>query len=138
MTAEEFIQVMDDNASDFPEFAALSQAEKENTANMNILTGPTIAFRNSEGRLDGVGGVRIAGVGEAWMITPRTIQSHPDRQLRRQQFQDLVRDTRKEMMKMINEHDLWRVFAIGTLSTTFLEQLGFEKTDKTLIWTRTE
>lgn len=136
MTKEEYIQVMADNASDFPKFAVLTQAEKEDVANMNILSGPTIAFRNSEGRLDGVGGIRIDGVGEAWTITPRRIQSHPDRQLRRQQFNDLVRDTRQIFQKMSDENKLWRVFAIGNLSMTFPEHLGFERTNKALVWTR--
>jgi hypothetical protein len=138
MTTEEFIKIMNDNASDFPEFAALSQTEKEAMANMNILTGPTMAFRNSEGRLDGVGGVRIKGVGEGWMITPRRIQSHPDFQLRRKQFQALLRDTRNEMKKMFDEHNLWRVYAIGKLSMTFPEHLGFERLDNALIWSRTK
>lgn len=135
MTTEEFIQIMADNESDFPEFAALSQAEKENMANFNSLTGPTMAFYN-EGRLDGVGGVRIAGVGEGWFIAPRRIQSHPDRQLRRSQFQALVRDTRNVMKTMFDEHKLWRVFGIGKLSMTFPELLGFEKLNNALIWSR--
>lgn len=136
MTTEEFIQIMDDNATEFPEFAELSQADKEAVADTNILTGPTRAFRNAEGRLDGVGGVRIDGVGEAWMITPRTIQSHPDHNLRKKQFGDLIRDTRNEMKRMFDEHKLWRVYALGKLSMSFPEQLGFERADKALVWTR--
>lgn len=136
MTKEEFIEVMADNASDFPDFAGLSQVEKEAVANMNILSGPAIAFRNSEGRLDGVGGIRIAGVGEAWTITTRTIQSHPDRKLRRQQFNKLVRDTQDIFKKMCDENKLWRVFALGKLSMTFPEQLGFERVNNALVWTR--
>lgn len=136
MTTEEYLQVMADNESDFPEFAALSLEEKKKVANMNILTGPTRAFRNSEGRLDGIGGIRIAGVGEAWMITPRTIQSHPDRNLRKEQFSDLIRDTRRVMKKMCDENDLWRVFAMGKLSMTFPEQLGFERANNALVWTK--
>jgi len=136
MTKEEFIEVMADNASDFPDFTGLSQVEKEAVANMNILSGPAIAFRNSEGRLDGVGGIRIAGVGEAWTITTRTIQSHPDRKLRRQQFNKLVRDTQEIFKKMCDENKLWRVFALGKLSMTFPEPLGFERVNNALVWTR--
>ena len=136
MTTDEFLEVMKDNASDFPEFASLSHADKEKMADLNILTGPTKAFRNTEGRLDGVGGVRIAGIGEAWMISPRTIQSHPDRQLRRQQFQNLIRDTQEVMKSMFDAHNLWRVFAIGKLSMTYAEHLGFERTNNCLIWQR--
>lgn len=138
MTTEEFLEIMADNASDFPEFERLTPKEKKNVADTNIITGPATAFRNSEGRLDGVGGVRIVGVGEAWMITPRRIQSHPDRGLRKQQFDDLIRDTQGEFKKICDGHNLWRVFAIGKLSTTFLQQLGFEQSEKTLVWSRTE
>ncbi len=137
MTTEEFLEIMADNASDFPEFALLPHSEKEKVANLNILTGPTKAFRNAEGRLEGVGGVRIAGVGEAWMITPRTIQSHPDHSLRRQQFQKLIKDTQEAMKIMFDENDLWRVFAIGKLSMTYVEHLGFKRIGNGLLWERT-
>lgn len=137
MTTEEFLEVMADNASDFPEFERLTPEEKKNVANTNIITGPSMAFRNSEGRLDGVGGIRL-GVGEAWMMTPRSIQSHPDHLLRKQQFNELIRDTKNVFLKMCDEHNLWRVFTIGKLSMTFPKLLGFEQSDKTLIWTRTK
>lgn len=136
MTTEEFLQIMNDNAGEFPEFAALSRQQQENMANINIATGPAEAFRDNEGRLLGVGGFRISGVAEGWLITPRDIRCHPDHQKRKGQFADFLRITQKTMKRMCDENSLWRVFATGKLSTKFLEQLGFERIDKTLVWSR--
>jgi hypothetical protein len=138
MTIEEFLTIMADNASEFPEFAALPQEQKEAMAKTNIITGPAEAFRNANGRLVGVGGMRIIGVAEGWLITPREIRSHPDHTLRREKFAEFLQITQGAMKKMCDENSLWRVFATGKLSTTFLEKLGFEKIDKTLVWSRTE
>ncbi len=136
MTPEEFIKIMDDNASDFEEFAALSPENKVKLANYRIMTGPTKAFYGKDGTLQGVGGISINGVGEAWTITRRDIQSHPDRNLRPGQFIDLIRDTRQIFGKMCDEHELNKVFGMGKLSMSFLEHLGFEKSPNTMIWTR--
>ena len=137
MTTDEFLQVMADNATEFPDFTALSQQEKEDTAKTNIVTGPAEAFYDN-GRLVGLGGFRIIGVAEGWLITPREIRCHPDHQKRRPQFAEFLRIVQETMKRMCDENGLWRVFATGTLSTKFLEQLGFEKIDKTLIWSRTK
>ena len=137
MTTEEFLSVMADNADLFTEFAALSQVEKENKAKLNIITGPAEAFRDADGRLLGVGGIRIIGVAEAWLITPPDIRSHPDYQKRRFQFEEFLRITQEKFKKMCDEHNLWRVFATASLSAKFLEQLGFKKAEKNLVWTRT-
>lgn len=139
MTIEEFLEVMADNASDFPEFAELSQAEKEDVANVNIVTGPAESFRGTDGRLIGVGGIRgVTGIGEAWMITARDIRCHPDHAVRKQKFQEFLQVTQETFKRMRDEHNLWRVFATGKLSTTFLEQVGFERAENTLIWSRTK
>lgn len=138
MTTNEFIKVMSDNADLFPEFAGLSQAEKERVADANIKTGPAESFRDEDGRLIGVGGIRIAGVGEAWLITLKEIRCHPDHAVRKQKFAEFLRITQTTMKRLCDEHKLWRVYAEGKLSTTFLERLGFERTDKALVWTRTK
>lgn len=129
MEVSEFLQIMEDNADLFPEFAGLSQVEKENMANLNILTGPAEAFYD-DGRLVGVGGIRISGVGESWLITRREI--------REKRPKELLRTTKQGMKKMCDENNLWRLYAIGKLSTNFLEHLGFETIDKTLVWSRKE
>lgn len=138
MTTDEFLEIMADNADLFPEFTALPQQQKVAMANTNIVTGPAEAFRDDNGRLLGVGGFRIIGVAEAWLITPRDIRCHPDHQKRKSQFAEFLRITQETMKRMCDENNLWRVFATGTLSTKFLEQLGFEKIDKTLVWSRKE
>lgn len=138
MTIDEFLEIMADNANDFPEFMAMSQADKMSMANTNIVTGPAEAFRDENGRLVGVGGIRIIGVAEGWLITPRNIRCHPDHAIRRQKFQEFLQITQDTFKRMRDDNGLWRVFATGTLSTKFLEQLGFEKIDKTLVWSRKE
>jgi len=130
MTKEEFFEIMDDNSSEFPEFAAMSQEEKEQVANTNIITGPAEAFYDDDGRLAGVGGMRIVGVAEAWSITRKDI--------RESQKKRLLRKHLEVMKRFCDEHGLWRVFAVGNLSTNFLKHLGFEKTENTLMWSRKE
>lgn len=137
MEISEFLKIMNDNATEFPEFARLSQVERENMANLNILTGPAEAFYDNS-QLVGVGGIRIHGVAESWLITPRDIRCNPDHAIRKQKYQEFLRITRETMKRMCDEYNLWRLFATGTLSTKFLEQLGFKKAEKNLVWTRTE
>lgn len=133
MTTSEFLEIMAENASEFPEFAALSQENKEQIASLNINTGVAEAFYDGD-RLIGVGGIRL--VGEAWMLTRRDIRAHPDRSKRRLQFEALLALTKKVMLRMMKENNLWRVFATGKLSVTFLEKLGFEKEGNILVWTK--
>ncbi len=136
MDTTEFLKIMAENASDFSEFAALSDTLKQKVAEVNLQTGCAEAFFWPNGKLVGVGGIRYKGVGEAWMITPRDIQSHPDHTRRQAQFLDLLDVTKTNMQRMADENDLWQLYATGTLSTKFLEQIGFKRQDKTLVWTR--
>lgn len=136
MTTNEFLEIMADNATEFPEFAEQTQQQKLNMANTNIVTGPAEAFRDDKGRLVGVGGIRIIGVAEAWLITKMEIRCNPDHAIRKQKFQEFIQITQETFKRMCEENNLWRVFATGTLSTKFLEQLGFEKIDKTLVWSK--
>ncbi len=136
MTTDEFLKIMADNSSDFSEFAALSDTLKQKVAEVNIITGCAEAFYDDNGKLQGVGGIRYKGVGEAWMLTPRNIQSHPDHTRRQSQFLDLLAVTKKNMLRMVAENEILQLYATGTLSTKFLEQVGFKRQDKVLIWTR--
>jgi len=133
MDTSEFLKIMADNASDFADFEALSDEKKEQIANANIVTGCAEAFYWPDGTLVGVGGIRYKGVGEAWMITPRHIQSHSDPTQRQAQFLDLFTTTKESMDRMIDENNLWRVFATGTLSTSFLEKIGYKRNDKIMV-----
>ncbi len=137
MELSEYLDIMADNAPDFPEFAVLSNKDKETVANLNVLTGPCVTFRNEQGEVEGVGGIRIKGVGEAWTVTPRRIQSHPDHRQRQEQFARLLMRTQNIMKNLCGENGLWRVYGQATLSTKFLEQMGFERSHNTLIWSRT-
>ena len=137
MNIPEFLDIMEQNSSDFQEFANMSQEQKETVANLNIQTGCAEAFYYPDGRFLGVGGIRVVGIGEAWMLVSREIQSHPDPTQRQAQFLDLLVKVKEHMARMCDENNLYRVFATGTLSTKFLEQLGFRREDKTLVWSRT-
>ena len=135
MTIEEFIKIMDDNGDEFPEFASLTTAEKRAVANHRLITGPAEAIYEDE-RLVGVGGVSHRGGGEAWMITPRSVRSHHDYHKRRAQFSNFLKVTHETMSRMADDTNMWRLFATGKLSVSFLEKLGFERSDNTLIWSR--
>lgn len=136
MEISDFLEVMEDNISDFAEYAELSQENRAKLAQFRIDTGPAVAFLDSKGVLKGVGGISIYGIGEGWTISPRRIQSHPDRKQRPGQFIDLIRDTREVFGQMCDEHNLWQVFGKAKFSTSYLEHLGFEKANNTMIWTR--
>ncbi len=118
--------IMAQNKELFPEFDALSPAQKTFLANLNINSGVAEAYEK-DGQIIGVGGIRYVGLGEAWcMATPM---------LRRDKFQ-LFRLASNNFKKIVRDKNLWRVFANNTISENFIKHLGFAKSDNTLIWTK--
>jgi len=128
MTVEDFLLVMELNAEIYPEFAELPDEQKRYLANVNIITGSAKSYFE-DGRLIGVGGIRFIGIGEAWLITPPAIRS--ERGL------SLFNDTEKLFVKMIDDNNLWRVFAESKISETFLKRMGFKCHPQGYVWTRT-
>ena len=127
MTVGDFLLVMELNAEIYPEFAELPDEQKRYLANVNIATGTAQSFFE-EGKLVAVGGIRYAGVGEAWLITPP--------QVRENRGLSLLKETRKMFIETRNEHNLWRVFAESKISETFLKHLDFKPHPQGFVWTR--
>ena len=128
MKIEDFLAVMGANSDIYPEFAKLSDELKKYVANVNIITGEARSLYE-DGRLIGVFGVRFVGIGEAWMITS------PETRERRSLW--LLKHSRREMIRMRDENQLWRIFAESRVSETFLKHLEFEPNPKGFVWTRT-
>ncbi len=127
MKIEDFLMVMAANADIYPEFAALGDENQRYVANANIITGEARSL-HEDGRLIAVFGVRFVGIGEAWMITSPEIRE------RRRLW--LLKHSRKEMIRMRDENQLWRIFAESRVSETFLKHLEFEPNPKGFVWTR--
>jgi hypothetical protein len=128
MKIEDFLLIMEQNAGVYPWYDNLVDEQKRCVANMNIITGTAESFFE-DGQLVGVGGIRFAGIGEAWMIVP------PD--IRDKRKLSLLRETKNTFIRTRDEKNLWRCFAESKISDNFLKHIGFEPNPKGLVWTRT-
>ncbi len=131
MTAEDFLIVMAANADMYPnsvysQFAALSQEYKRYLANVNIATGEAKSFY-ADGKFIGSSGIRYVGIGEAWLATMPETRERPLL---------LLKEAKRFFKESRDDHNLWRVFANGGISMTFMEHLGFEKHENGVCWTR--
>lgn len=128
MKIEDFLLVMAANSHIYTEFAELADEVQRYVANVNIVTGEARSLYE-DGRLVAVCGVRFVGIGEAWMITPPDIRD--GRKL------SLLRHSKREMIRMRDENNLWRIFAESRISKTFLKHLEFQPHPEGHVWTRT-
>jgi len=127
MTIEDFITVMLANKEQYPEFAILTRPQQEFLANLNIITGVSESCYE-DGKLIGVSGMRYIGIGEIWgMCLP---------EIRNDKKFLMLKQAKKDFVKIRDELNLWRVFADSTLSDNFLKHLGFNKSSSNLIWTK--
>ncbi len=122
MTVDNFLEVMKANASEFPDFEALTDDQKRFLAQFNISTGSAQSVLE-DGRLVGVFGIRYA---EAWGIgLPET---RGDRKF------SMFKTVKRWFKKTTMELNLTRIFAIPKLSDSFLGHLGFNKAGDVSIW----
>ena len=126
MNIEEFLAIMKLNADIYVEFENLSLDAKKYVANINIMTGTAQTYFE-DGVLIGAGGIRYVGVGEGWMITPP--QMRYDKKIL------LLKRARQCFERTRIDKNLWRIFAETRISETFLEHLGFVKSENTHVWT---
>ena len=126
MTIEDFIEIMAQNAEIYPEFDALPDEQKRLIANGNIVTGTAETFREDDGTIYGVGGIRHNGIGECWFINPPEARRHPKK---------LLRVVRATFDRIREEKQLWRVFAESKISETFLKHCSFKPEPGTYVWT---
>jgi hypothetical protein len=90
---------------------------KRPQANLNQSAGPAYSFYEDK-KLICCGGVRIYGVGEAWLLTTD--------ENRRNHAKTIMRVSKEQLDKVIRENSLWRLWAETKVSENFLEHLGFE------------
>jgi hypothetical protein len=131
MTVQDFMEVMRPNEGFYPEYACLSEKEKECLPKLNLSTG----FAQShylDGKLVAVSGIRCLGVGEAWFITIPEMRE-------KLSMQKLMLKHSKEMLiKMRDSLNLWCLFATNRISANYLEHLDFMPEPRFFVWVRTE
>lgn len=126
MDIQEFLDVMKANEGIWKEYDELPDEQKRFLAHVNICTGVAETYFDDDGELFGVGGIRYVGIGESWMVTLPT---------KRKPF--LLRIAAESMKRIVNDKNLWRLFAESKISESFLRHSGFEKKDGIYVWTRT-
>lgn len=127
MTVQDFLDVMRPNESFYPEYAALSGEDKRKIALLNPNTG-IAESHYLDGKLVAVAGIRHVGIGEAWFITTPDIRENHKR--------FLLQQTRKNLIRMRDALNLWRLFATSKISENFLEHLDFIPEPTMHVWTR--
>lgn len=98
----------------------LGSNDEINTARINQIAGPAYTAV-IDGKPVGCGGVRVAGVGEAWAL-----YSEQTKETRK----ELLRHTRYWMDRIIREESLWRLWSEcpeQLPNRNFLEHVGFAK-----------
>ena len=128
MKVEDFLTVMEMNPGLYPGYDVLPDEKKRLLGEANIVSGEAMTYYNKE-RLVGVGGMRLRGMGEAWLITPAEVRS--------EEGLPLFVETLGIFKEMRDRNNLWRVFAENVISETFLKRLEFEAHPKGFVWTRT-
>ncbi len=88
-------------------------------AAFNVATGPAYSFFTEGGELVGCGGVRIYGVGEAWLITGDKAKGEMKK--------TLLQTTANTMDKIVRDERLWTLIADSAKNGNFLEHIGFKK-----------
>jgi hypothetical protein len=90
-------------------------------AKLNEVAGPGFTWFADE-KVMGCGGIRTAGIGEAWAVFSPEVKSCK---------KDLLILTRENFKHIIEQLNLWQVFAttkdISPEQSNFLEHLGFVK-----------
>ena len=126
MKTGDFVKVMRPNESIYPAYASLSEGTKYKIGLLNQTAGTADSFFDGD-RLIGVGGIRLMGLAEAWMI------SIPE--IRDAQPKLLFSKAKAVMDATIRANNLWRIFASSRISENFLEHLGFEHDGNFLVRT---
>ena len=92
-------------------------------ASLNQVAGPGYTLFDGKTPIL-AGGIRIHGVGEAWIMSSDKIRQDPKL---------LMRTIRPQFDKIVRENQLWRLWAISKVSDTFLEHFDFVKQEG-FIW----
>jgi hypothetical protein len=124
MTTEDFLLIMEANRGVYPEYDNLSEEQKRNLANYNIMLG-VAESHTDKGMLWGIGGIRYIGIGEAWFLT-----------IPRKREPVLLKNVSMRFREIRDSKSLWRVYASSKISENFLEHLGFKREEGNMVWTR--
>lgn len=104
-------------------FEIVTEPEERAWALLNEVSGPGVTYEQ-DGKIISVAGIRVHGIGEIWGAFSDTAKSIK---------YTLLRESRMQLHKMMEESDLWLVIAtvdnISDQQRRFLEALGFTKTE---------
>lgn len=126
MTTEDFLMLMERNAEHYPEWVALTHDQKVYLARLNAETGTAQSYF-IDGDLVACGGIRMAGLGEAWLVAkPDLLTGHK---------KTLFKETKREIQSA-QQQGVWCLFASNKISANFLEHLGFRKKEMYLLTER--
>lgn len=115
-TIKAILEVMESNVELYPGFSQLPKKRQIELARVNIQTGIAQSYYwNNE--LVAVGGIRMVGLGEAWLACKPTVRNEHKKQL--------LRQTRKEIQSA-RDQGVWCLFAANSISENFLKHLGFK------------
>ena len=95
----------------------LPDDQKKALAHLNIDTGTAQSYF-LDGKLVACGGIRMIGLGEAWLFV------NPENRTRQKKL--LMRETKKEIESAVKQ-GVWCMLATNSISETFLKHLGFKK-----------
>jgi hypothetical protein len=116
-TIKDILEIMTANAELYPDFAQLPKKKQRELARMNIQNGTAQSYF-WDGQLMACGGIRMVGLGEAWLACKPTVRNNHKK--------ELLRQTRKEL-KSAQDQGLWCIWAAPRISENFLQHLGFEQ-----------
>jgi N-acetylglutamate synthase-like GNAT family acetyltransferase len=114
---EDILEMMERNKAHYPDFHCLSDERKRDLAQLNLDTGLAQSYF-IDGKLVAAAGIRMIGVGEAWLaVDPEAKTEHK---------KTLMRET-KNLLQQAKEEGVWCLFAENKISENYLEHLGFKR-----------
>ena len=116
-TVDDILEMMDRNKREFADFALLPDEQKRNLAQLNIDSGLAQSYFLDD-KLVAVGGIRMIGLGEAWLAVDPDIKTTHKKTLMRES---------KTLLDDAKSQGIWCLFAVNKISENFLRHLGFEK-----------
>jgi len=96
-----------------------------NAAILNQVSGPAFTLRE-HGRILAIGGIRVAGIGQAWAFLTEQAKRNP---------KAFLRAARATMTECMATERLYRIYTEATVDKpTFFKHLGFAQQDN--LWVR--
>jgi hypothetical protein len=101
-----------------------ADVERLNGAIINQISGPAFTLVE-DGKILGCGGIRTAGIGQAWAYFSRDALKDKPR--------TILQESRAAMNEMIAENRIYRVYADPEAGDDWFKHLGFVKQEKVFV-----